>query len=226
MTDNRQSLSDLASLTQTPAPATTGGAPAAAEGDAPAAAPQPPVSTMPLREQIIDKQGRAYATGRRKDAVARVWLKPGTGKITINGRDQEVYFARPTLRLVLNQVFGVTEREGQYDVVCTVKGGGLSGQAGAVKHGISQAITRYEPALRAPVKAAGFLTRDSRIGRAQEVRPRQGSQQLPVLEALIASITVVRKGRSGDGSPFFVMAAVGQRNGASNVAVPTSPDDE
>jgi len=162
MTDNRQSLSDLASLTQTPAPATTGGAPAAAEGDAPAAAPQPPVSTMPLREQIIDKQGRAYATGRRKDAVARVWLKPGTGKITINGRDQEVYFARPTLRLVLNQVFGVTEREGQYDVVCTVKGGGLSGQAGAVKHGISQAITRYEPALRAPVKAAGFLTRDSR----------------------------------------------------------------
>jgi small subunit ribosomal protein S9 len=115
-----------------------------------------------LREQQLDKQGRAYATGRRKDAVARVWLKPGTGKITINGRDQEVYFARPTLRLVINQVFGITERDGQYDMICTVKGGGLSGQAGAVKHGISQALTKYEPKLRAPVKAAGFLTRDSR----------------------------------------------------------------
>ncbi|VAV92051.1 SSU ribosomal protein S9p (S16e) [hydrothermal vent metagenome] len=123
---------------------------------------EPPVSTMPLREQELDKEGRAYATGRRKDAVARVWLKPGKGKITVNGRDQEVYFARPTLRLVLNQVFTITERTGQYDVVATVKGGGLSGQAGAVKHGISQAITKYEPALRPAVKAAGFLTRDSR----------------------------------------------------------------
>ena len=159
MTDNRQSLSDLASLTQAQPAGSGAPATAATEGEAPAA---PVASTMPLREQIIDKQGRAYATGRRKDAVARVWLKPGSGKITINGRDQEVYFARPTLRLVLNQVFGVTEREGQYDVVCTVKGGGLSGQAGAVKHGISQAITRYEPTLRAAVKAAGFLTRDSR----------------------------------------------------------------
>ncbi len=91
-------------------------------------------------------------TGRRKDAVARVWLKPGTGKIAINGRDQEVYFARPTLRLVINQPFGVAEREGQYDVVCTVKGGGLSGQAGAVKHGIARALTRFEPVLRTPVK--------------------------------------------------------------------------
>ncbi len=116
----------------------------------------------PLREQVLDKQGRAYATGRRKDAVARVWLKPGTGKITVNGRDQEVYFARPTLRLVINQVFDITERRGQYDIVATVKGGGLSGQAGAVKHGISQALTRYEPALRSAVKAEGFLTRDSR----------------------------------------------------------------
>ncbi|HET6524262.1 30S ribosomal protein S9 [Sphingopyxis sp.] len=121
-----------------------------------------PVSTAPLREKIVDKQGRAYATGRRKDAVARVWVKPGTGKITINGRDQEVYFARPTLRLVINQPFGLTERVGQYDVVATVKGGGLSGQAGAVLHGIAQALTRFEPALRSPVKAAGFLTRDSR----------------------------------------------------------------
>ena len=180
MTDNRQSLSDLAGLTQ--APAAGSAATAGAEGEAPAAA-QPAVSTMPLREQIIDKQGRAYATGRRKDAVARVWLKPGSGKITINGRDQEVYFARPTLRLVINQVFGVTEREGQYDVVCTVKGGGLSGQAGAVKHGISQAITRYEPTLRAPVKAAGFLTRDSRTverkkyGRAKARRSFQFSKR-------------------------------------------------
>ena len=116
----------------------------------------------PLREQQIDKQGRAYATGRRKDAVARVWVKPGTGKITINGRDQEVYFARPTLRLVINQPFGVAERTDQYDVIATVKGGGLSGQAGAVKHGIAQALTRYEPKLRSVVKAAGFLTRDSR----------------------------------------------------------------
>jgi small subunit ribosomal protein S9 len=121
-----------------------------------------PTSSTPLREKQVDKQGRAYATGRRKDAVARVWVKPGTGKITVNGRDQEVYFARPTLRLVINQPFGLTERTGQYDVIATVKGGGLSGQAGAVLHGIAQALTRFEPALRSPVKAAGFLTRDSR----------------------------------------------------------------
>lgn len=115
-----------------------------------------------IREQELDAQGRAYATGRRKDAVARVWLKPGTGKIVVNGRDQEVYFARPSLRLVINQPFGVTERTGQYDVIATVKGGGLSGQAGAVKHGIAQALSKYEPTLRSAVKAEGFLTRDSR----------------------------------------------------------------
>ena len=137
----------------------------------------------PVRVKEIDAQGRAYATGRRKDAVARVWLKPGSGKITINGRDQDVYFARPTLRLVINQPFGVTEREGAYDVVCTVKGGGLSGQAGAVKHGISQALTKFEPILRAPVKAAGFLTRDSRTverkkyGRAKARRSFQFSKR-------------------------------------------------
>ena len=157
MSDNRQSLSDLASLTAN-APAPAAAAPAAAD-DAPIAPVQP---AAPLRAQEIDSLGRAYATGRRKDAVARVWVKPGTGKITVNGRDQEIYFARPTLRLVINQPFGVTEREGQYDVIATVKGGGLSGQAGAVKHGIAQALTKYEPVLRAPVKAAGFLTRDSR----------------------------------------------------------------
>ncbi|MDF7774907.1 30S ribosomal protein S9 [Sphingomonas sp. AOB5] len=155
MSDNRQSLSDLGNI--------AGGEAAPASADeylnAPAA---PAVSNTPLRQQELDAYGRAYATGRRKDAVARVWLKPGTGKITINGRDQETYFARPTLRLVINQPFGVAGREGQYDVVCTVKGGGLSGQAGAVKHGISQALTKFEPILRAPVKAAGFLTRDSR----------------------------------------------------------------
>ena len=116
-----------------------------------------------IREQEIDAQGRAYATGRRKDAVARVWLKPGTGKIVVNGRDQEVYFARPSLRLVINQPFGITERTGQYDVIATVKGGGLSGQAGAVKHGIAQALSKYEPLLRSAVKAEGFLTRDSRV---------------------------------------------------------------
>jgi len=162
MSDNRQSLADLAALTGAEAPAAAA-APAAGytTEEAPAVSSHV-VPTTPLREQIIDAQGRAYATGRRKDAVARVWIKPGTGKITVNGRDQEVYFARPTLRLVINQPFGVAGREGAYDVVCTVKGGGLSGQAGAVKHGISQALTKYEPVLRAPVKAAGFLTRDSR----------------------------------------------------------------
>jgi small subunit ribosomal protein S9 len=136
-----------------------------------------------LREKEVDAQGRAYATGRRKDAVARVWLKPGTGKIVVNGREQEVYFARPTLRLVINQVFGLTERDGQYDVIATVKGGGLSGQAGAVKHGIAQALTKYEPALRSAVKAAGFLTRDSRVverkkyGRAKARRSFQFSKR-------------------------------------------------
>jgi small subunit ribosomal protein S9 len=132
---------------------------------APAADEKPAlkVSNAPLREQELDAQGRAYATGRRKDAVARVWLKPGTGKVTVNGRDQEVFFARPTLRLIINQPFGITDRVGQYDVVCTVAGGGLSGQAGAVKHGISQALSKFEPALRATIKAAGFLTRDSRV---------------------------------------------------------------
>ena len=182
MSDNRQSLSDLgAALTQQ-----AEGAQASSEvrADAYMAGQiDAPTQAAPLRQQELDKQGRAYATGRRKDAVARVWLKPGSGKITINGRDQEVYFARPSLRLVINQVFGVAEREGQYDVICTVKGGGLSGQAGAVKHGISQAITKYEPILRAPVKAAGFLTRDSRTverkkyGRAKARRSFQFSKR-------------------------------------------------
>ena len=148
---SEETVTDLADL---------GAAMGDAVADAPVAAPAAP--TMPLRDKIIDAQGRAYATGRRKDAVARVWIKPGSGKITVNGRDQDVYFARPTLRLVIDQPFQIADRAGQYDVVATVKGGGLSGQAGAVKHGISQALTRFEPTLRAVVKAAGFLTRDSR----------------------------------------------------------------
>ena len=159
---------------------------------------------MPLREQIIDKQGRAYATGRRKDAVARVWLKPGTGKITINGRDQEVYFARPTLRLVINQPFGVAERDGQYDVVCTVKGGGLSGQAGAVKHGISQALTKFEPVAARAGQGRRLPDPRQPHGRAQEVRPRQGPPELPVLEALSGSISDTRKGGPATGRPFSV----------------------
>ena len=122
----------------------------------------PATPAAPLREKEVDAHGRSYATGRRKDAVARVWLKPGSGKIVVNGRDQAVYFARPTLRLVISQVFDIAGRVDQYDIVATVKGGGLSGQAGAVKHGIAQALTKFEPALRSAVKAAGFLTRDSR----------------------------------------------------------------
>jgi len=116
-----------------------------------------------VREKQIDAQGRAYATGRRKNAVARVWVKPVTGKITINGRDQTIYFARPTQRMMIQQPFDVSQRNGQFDVVATVSGGGLSGQAGAVRHGISQALTKFEPGLRGGIKAAGFLTRDSRV---------------------------------------------------------------
>nr|WP_267894808.1 30S ribosomal protein S9 [Hyphobacterium indicum] len=111
----------------------------------------------------MDELGRSYATGKRKDAVARVWIKRGSGKITVNGRAQEVYFARPVLRMMLQQPFDVTERKDEFDVICTVKGGGLSGQAGAVRHGISKALTLFEPGLRGPLKAEGFLTRDSRV---------------------------------------------------------------
>ncbi|PKU25865.1 30S ribosomal protein S9 [Telmatospirillum siberiense] len=117
----------------------------------------------PVREPKIDAQGRSYATGKRKNAIARVWVKPGSGRITVNGRTLEVYFARPVLRMMINQPFQVANRSGQFDVVVTVVGGGLSGQAGAVRHGISRALTFYEPALRGPLKAGGFLTRDSRV---------------------------------------------------------------
>src|SRR5690349_8615944 len=180
MSDTRESIADQ--LGATPAPAPEAAAPDAPAADETQAAP-PPVEAAPLREQQLDKYGRAYATGRRKDAVARVWLKPGSGKIVINGREQEIYFARPTLRLVINQPFGVAERVGQYDVEATVIGGGLSGQAGAVLHGIAQALSRFEPALRTAVKQAGFLTRDPRVverkkyGRAKARRSFQFSKR-------------------------------------------------
>ncbi|MEP9367223.1 30S ribosomal protein S9 [Xanthobacter sp. VNH20] len=141
------------------------------------------IEEAPVHVQKLDKFGRAYATGKRKDAVARVWIRPGTGKITVNDRDVVVYFARPVLRLMINQPFQAAAREEQYDVVCTVSGGGLSGQAGALRHGISRALTYYEPELRSPLKKGGFLTRDSRVverkkyGRAKARRSFQFSKR-------------------------------------------------
>lgn len=123
----------------------------------------PAVSDAPVYVQKLDKEGRAYATGKRKDAIARVWLKPGSGRMTINGREFETYFARPVLQMILRQPIMAVERRDQYDVVATVKGGGLSGQAGAVRHGISQALAHFEPDLRPVLKKGGFLTRDSRV---------------------------------------------------------------
>jgi small subunit ribosomal protein S9 len=117
----------------------------------------------PVHVQKLDKQGRAYATGKRKDAVARVWLTRGSGKIIVNERTVEVYFARPVLRMLIQQPFVASNRAGQYDVNCTVSGGGLSGQAGALRHGVSKALTFYEPELRGVLKKGGFLTRDSRV---------------------------------------------------------------
>ncbi len=137
----------------------------------------------PKHVQKLDKMGRAYATGKRKDAVARVWIKPGSGKIVVNDRDILVYFARPVLRMVLQQPLVMAARDGQYDVMVTVAGGGLSGQAGAVRHGISKALTYFEPELRAILKKEGFLTRDSRVverkkfGRAKARRSFQFSKR-------------------------------------------------
>jgi small subunit ribosomal protein S9 len=122
-----------------------------------------PQAAPVVREPKKDAQGRSYATGKRKNAVARVWIKPGSGKIIVNDRVVEVYFARPVLRMLINQPFQVADRVAQFDVVATVAGGGLSGQAGAVRHGISKALTYFEPGLRTPLKAGGFLTRDSRV---------------------------------------------------------------
>ncbi len=120
-------------------------------------------NAAPVYVQKIDAQGRAYATGKRKNAIARVWIKPGKGVITVNGREFEKYFARPVLRMVLQQPLVAANRDKQYDIVCTVTGGGLSGQAGALRHGISKALTYYEPELRGVLKKGGFLTRDSRV---------------------------------------------------------------
>jgi small subunit ribosomal protein S9 len=143
MAETTQTLTDLKDLG------------AATGAETPAAAEE---TVQPKR----DAQGRAYATGRRKDAVARVWIKPGAGRVNVNGRDWEVYFARPVLRMVIDQPFEAAGRKGQYDVHCTVTGGGLSGQAGAVRHAISRALTYYEPELRSVLKRGGFLTRDDR----------------------------------------------------------------
>lgn len=160
MSKEEETVTDLKDLgSAVKAEAATEGA----ESDAPAA------EEAAKREPKIDKLGRAYATGRRKDAVARVWIKKGSGKVTVNGRDQSIYFARKTQQLILNQPFLITDAAGHYDVICTVKGGGLSGQAGAVRHGISRALENFDPALRPPLKKAGMLTRDARIVERKKV---------------------------------------------------------
>jgi small subunit ribosomal protein S9 len=148
-----QTFQGLGSLRQAMQAARTVPAPATASTAAAAVDVQP----------RLDEFGRAYATGKRKNAIARVWIKPGTGAIKVNDRESPVYFARPVLRMLMSQPFVATNRLGQFDVVCTVKGGGLSGQAGAVRHGISKALTYYEPGLRPLLKSQGFLTRDSRV---------------------------------------------------------------
>ena len=148
MADQINSLEELASV---------------AEGVEAAAAAVTLEDAAVPREPVRDELGRSYATGKRKDAIARVWIKPGSGKVTVNGREMSVYFARPVLQMILRQPFTVAGVDGQFDVNATVKGGGLSGQAGAVKHGISKALQLYDPSLRGALKAAGFLTRDSRV---------------------------------------------------------------
>jgi small subunit ribosomal protein S9 len=143
----------------------------------------PVINTAPVHVQKLDAQGRAYATGKRKNAVARVWIKAGTGKIVVNGRALTTYFARPVLRMMIDQPFVAINRRDQYDVMVTVVGGGLSGQAGAVRHGISKALTYHEPGLRPTLKQGGFLTRDSRVverkkyGRAKARRSFQFSKR-------------------------------------------------
>jgi small subunit ribosomal protein S9 len=150
MADEIKSLDDLKSA--------VAGAQAASSASA-----SPAVVAAAPRQPERDSQGRSYATGKRKDAVARVWIKPGKGRVMVNDKDMSVYFARPVLQMILRQPFQVANVEGQFDVMATVAGGGLSGQAGAVKHGISKALQLYEPSLRPALKAAGFLTRDSRV---------------------------------------------------------------
>jgi small subunit ribosomal protein S9 len=141
----------------------TGGATLADVMPAQAGGTVPVVAAAPVRERKVDAQGRSYATGKRKNAVARVWIKPGSGKITVNGREGSAYFVRPTHQMLIGQPFHAADRKDQYDVWCTVKGGGPSGQAGAVRHGISKALTLHDPSVRPALKKGGFLTRDPRV---------------------------------------------------------------
>ena len=138
----------------------------------------------PVHVQKLDKYGRAYATGKRKDAVARVWVKPGSGRILVNEKEYTEYFGRPVLQMIIRQPIMLTDRNGQFDVMATVSGGGLSGQAGALRHGISKALTYYEPGLRTVLKRNGFLTRDARVVERKKYGKRKGPPELPVLQAL------------------------------------------
>ena len=173
MADERTSLADLKDALNR------------SQGDAAAVADNvtPDFGGDVQAEPVIDEHGRSYGTGRRKDAVARVWIRPGSGRFTVNGKTSDDYFARPTLRQIIVQPFDASNRRDQFDVICTVKGGGLSGQAGAVRHGLSRALVNYEPGLRPPLKAAGFMTRDSRVverkkfGRAKARRSFQFSKR-------------------------------------------------
>ena len=151
---------------------------------------KPAAPEAPKYVQKLDAQGRAYATGKRKNAVARVWIKPGSGKILVNTKTVEAFFARPVLRMLIQQPLVAANRTGQYDVTCTVSGGGLSGQAGAVRHGISKALTYYEPDLRGALKRGGFLTRDSRVVERKKYGRGQGTALVPVLQALNVSTVV------------------------------------
>jgi small subunit ribosomal protein S9 len=163
-------------------------------GVAPVAEPAAP------REPVRDALGRSYATGKRKDAVARVWIKPGSGKVTVNGKEMAVYFARPVLQMILRQPFQIAGVENEFDVMATVAGGGLSGQAGAVKHGISKALQLYDPSLRGAAQGGGLPHPRQPRGGAQEVRPPQGPPQLPVLQALTLSALAAHGPPSG--GPF------------------------
>ena len=144
-------------------------------------------------EPQIDEHGRSYGTGRRKDAVARVWMKRGKGVVTVNGKPLLEYFARPVLQMMLMQPFAIADRLNQYDVICTVKGGGLSGQAGAVRHGLSRALIAYEPELRPTMKKNGFLNPRCPRCRTEEIRPPQSASFLPVLEALRFAHPLIQK---------------------------------
>ncbi len=162
MADKKNEVKDLKDLKDL-------GVEVKAEGEATIADEKTQSTTPVERVQELDKQGRAYGTGRRKDAVARVWVKAGSGKVTVNGRDQAIYFARQTQRLILNQPFLIVNGVNKFDVVCTVKGGGLSGQAGAVRHGISRALEKFDPTMRPALKTAGMMTRDARIVERKKV---------------------------------------------------------